>query len=207
MQGRLITWEGIDGSGKSTQIRRLQSYLEEQGISVVFLREPGGTPLGEEIRALLLDPCQSPVAEAELFLFLAARAQLCAQVLKPTLESGTWVLCDRFTDSTLAYQGGGRGMDLAGLQALNHQAVGGVCPDLTILLDIDPEVAAERMQGRGSTDRLDQEQISFYHRVRNTYLQLAEEEPKRIFRVGANRTEEEIFREICTRIESMLRQD
>lgn len=206
MRGRLLTFEGIDGAGKSTQIEKLQTHLQSLGIPALWVREPGGTKLGESVRNLLLDAACKPAEVAELFLFLAARAQLYAEVLVPALEAGQLVICDRFVDSTLAYQGGGRGLSLETLKLLNFQAVGGIRPDCTFLLDLDPQVAAERMQIRGKADRLESEKMAFRRRVRETYLQLAQEEPDRICTILAERTEDEIFADICIKIEPILQQ-
>ena len=147
--GRFITFEGGEGCGKSTQVRRLAAALEERGRKVLLTREPGGTRLAEMIRTLLKDEAEDPpVDRAELLLFLAARAQLVRNVIRPALEAGTWVLSDRFSDSTIASQGYGRGLSVDFVKAANEFACEGLTPDLTLLLDVEPSVAVQRMRGR-----------------------------------------------------------
>ena len=168
--GKFITLEGIDGVGKSTQMRRIQQLLEEAGVEVVLTREPGGTALAEEIRALLLALRDEPVAPmTELLLIFAARSQHVERVIRPALQAGAWVLCERFTDATYAYQGGGREMGEAAVAQLESLVQGGLQPDLTIFLDAGPQVAAERMRGRLG-DRFEREQADFFARVRRAYL-------------------------------------
>ena len=168
--GKFITLEGIDGVGKSTQMRRAQRLLEEAGVEVVLTREPGGTALAEEIRALLLALRDEPVAPmTELLLIFAARSQHVERVIRPALQAGAWVLCERFTDATYAYQGGGREMGEAAVAQLESLVQGGLQPDLTIFLDAGPQVAAERMRGRLG-DRFEREQADFFARVRRAYL-------------------------------------
>ena len=168
--GKFITLEGIDGVGKSTQMRRAQRLLEESGVEVVLTREPGGTALAEEIRALLLALRDEPVAPmTELLLIFAARSQHVERVIRPALQAGAWVLCERFTDATYAYQGGGREMGEAAVAQLEALVQGGLQPHLTIFLDAGPQVAAERMRGRLG-DRFEREQADFFARVRQAYL-------------------------------------
>ena len=168
--GKFITLEGIDGVGKSTQMRRIQRLLEESGVEVVLTREPGGTALAEEIRALLLALRDEPVAPmTELLLIFAARSQHVERVIRPALQAGAWVLCERFTDATYAYQGGGREMGEAAVAQLEALVQGGLQPHLTIFLDAGPQVAAERMRGRLG-DRFEREQADFFARVRRAYL-------------------------------------
>jgi dTMP kinase len=189
MPGRFITFEGPEGSGKSTQIRLLSERLAECGIDVLCTREPGGTSTGESIRNLLqYDAAAEPLADrAELLLFTASRAQLMDRVVLPALEDGTWVLCDRFIDSTMAYQGFARGMDIPTLDSVNAFAIYGRKPDLTILLDLDVSEGFQRLEKRyagsaESYDRFEREEQGFHERVRDGYLVLAEREPER-FRV------------------------
>lgn len=183
MPGVLISIEGLDGAGKSSLARELVDRIRRQGLPVQLLREPGGTRLSEKIRTLVLDPENSPVAAAtEAFLYLAARAQLVATVIRPALERGEVIVCDRFIDSTLAYQGGGRGLDRPTLEQMNLLATGGLVPRITVLLDIEPELGRERRlaEERAQEDRLEAEDFDFYRRIRSVYLELAEQEPERI---------------------------
>jgi dTMP kinase len=190
MRGLFITCEGPEGSGKSTHSRRLAEQLRACGLSVLHTREPGGTPTGEAVRQLLQHDGagESPVATAEVLLFCASRAQLIAQVIAPALERGTWVVCDRFTDSTLAYQGYGRGFDLPTLRALNTFATGGLVPDLTLLFDVDTPLGLKRVHARTAAsgavpaDRFERESLAFHEKIRNGFLDLAASEPSR-FRV------------------------
>lgn len=187
-RGWLITFEGIDGSGKTTQLRLLAQFLQERGLPVLVTQEPGGTEVGRRIRELLLDPALPPIAPlTELLLMEAARAQHVAERLRPALEAGTIVLCDRYTDATLAYQGGGRGLDRRLLDSLNAVATGGLQPDLTLLLDLDPQEAQKRIaqEGRPLT-RIEQERIAFHRQVRETYRRLAQEFPDRIVLLDAS---------------------
>ncbi|WP_372809179.1 dTMP kinase [Pontiella sp.] len=195
MSGKLITFEGPEGSGKSTQIRLLAEKLEGQGIEVLCTREPGGTATGEQIRNLLQhDAAGEPLADrAELLLFTASRAQLMDRVILPAVERGGWVLCDRFIDSTMAYQGFARGMDLATLDAINTFAIYERKPDLTLLLDLDIEAGFGRLEERYSDseeshDRFEREAREFHHRVRDGYRKLADREPARFRVVDAHRT-------------------
>ena len=168
--GKFITLEGIDGVGKSTQMRRVQRLLKESGVEAILTREPGGTALAEEIRALLLTLRDEPVAPmTELLLIFAARSQHLERVIRPALRAGTWVLCERFTDATYAYQGGGREMGEAPVAHLEKLVQAGLQPHLTIFLDAGPKVAAERMRGRLG-DRFEREQAEFFARVRRAYL-------------------------------------
>lgn len=187
-RGRLITFEGIDGSGKSTQITMLADSLRAAGMDVLVLREPGGTPIGEAIRKILLDSKHDGMSqETELLLFEAARAQLIREVIEPALAAGTNVICDRFFDSTLAYQGYGRGMDLGMIEAMNRYAVGSSRPDLTILLDLPVETAVLRLAGRlGAADRLEGEGLAFMQRTCEGYRALAAREPERIIKLDAS---------------------
>ena len=180
MRGLFVTFEGGEGSGKSTQIARLAERLRARGIDALVTREPGGTPLAEAIRALLLDPGRKPGRWAEAFLMEAARADLVASAIRPALEAGRVVLCDRYDDSTLAYQGAGRGLDLALLARMNVAATGALVPDLTLLYDLDPEVGLERRErAAGNTNRLDREPLEFHRRVRAHFLSMAESAPGR----------------------------
>lgn len=205
MPGLFVTFEGGEGSGKSTQLARLAERLRALGLDPLLAREPGGTPLAEGVRSLLLDPDRRPSALAEVFLLEASRAQLVEFVLRPALEAGRVVLCDRFDDSTLAYQGGGRGLDDSLLHALNRAATGGLRPDLTFLLDAPHELGLERRIREGSVNRLDREPEDFHARVRRRYRELAAAEPDRIRVVDATRSPDAIAEELWRALEPRLR--
>ena len=198
-RGRFITFEGGEGCGKSTQVRRLKDALERDGVEVVLTREPGGTWLSEEIRRLIKDQVtDAPCDRSELLLFLAARAQLVKNVIRPALEAGRWVVSDRFSDSTLAYQGYGRGLPLDVLRAANDFACDGLKPDLTFLLDVAPDVAAARMRMREAAtnttaDRLERAGEEFHARLRAGFAELAKAEPERIVTVDANGSVDEVW--------------
>jgi len=178
-----ITFEGIEGSGKSTHIALLASYLQEKGYPVCLTREPGGTKIGERLRDLILDLQHNEMdPKTELFLYLASRAQHLAEVIRPALLNGTIVLCDRFTDATLAYQGYGRTLKPAVIRSIVEYAAYGIRPDLTFLLDLTVQEGLRRLHGRGLLNRLDAEALHFHEAVRKGYLALARREPKR-FRV------------------------
>lgn len=187
MKGTFITFEGGEGSGKSTQARMLAAHLKQKGYDVIATREPGGTGIGDAVRAVLLSPEFNEMGNVtELLLLAASRAQNVHERIKPGLERGAVVICDRFIDSTLAYQGYGRSFDLKLLEALNRLATGGVTPDLTILLDLPVEVglgrakALDKGEGKvGEGDRIEQEDIEFHRRLRNGFLELAAREPER----------------------------
>ncbi len=196
--GRLITFEGIDGAGKTTQMLLLSQRLETEGIPVQILREPGGTRIGEVIRDVLLDKTYAEMCmETELLLFEAARAQLVREVIQPDLAAGQWVICDRFYDSTIAYQGYGRALDQTAIRCIHRLAVGSCKPDLTILLDLPVACALARLSKRGhKQDRFDDESIAFMQRTRDGYLSLAKSEPERIVVIDATKPEEDIAEQI-----------
>lgn len=200
--GKFITFEGGEGSGKSTQVKRLKAALEADGIEVLLTREPGGTYLSEQIRTLLKDQDEDPPCDrAELLLFLAARAQLVKNVIRPALEKGVWVISDRFSDSTLAYQGYGRGLPLEVIDIANKFACENLKPDLTFLLEVDPKVAVSRMASREaatntSADRIERAGDEFHSRLRRGFQELAKAEPWRIVSVNANGTPDEVTTEI-----------
>jgi dTMP kinase len=174
VKGKFITVEGIEGVGKTTNIDFIHRQLLAAGKTVVITREPGGTPLGEAIRGLLLDPAYTGMdAKCELQLMFAARAEHLAKVIWPALENGQWVLSDRFTDATYAYQGGGRGIDTDTIARLEELVQGDFRPDLTLLLDVPVEIGLARANQRGSLDRFEQEKVEFFSRVRQSYLDLA----------------------------------
>lgn len=187
MRGRFITIEGGEGVGKTTNIAFIQHWLRAQGVVFIATREPGGTPYAEKIRALLLDHQDEAVDPlAELLLIFAARAQHLAQVIKPALARGDWVLCDRFTDATYAYQGGGRKLGLEKVAVLEQFVQGGLRPDFTLVLDVEPAVGMARAGERGELDRFESEQMAFFERVRQTYRQLAQGTPSRYALVDAS---------------------
>lgn len=177
---RFITIEGGEGAGKSTAQKFLANKLISMGLSVTLTREPGGTPLAEELRQTLLNPHgEIPVEMAELLLLFAARAQHIANVIKPALDRGEWVICDRFTDATYAYQGGARGMSLEVITQLEEMVQGALQPHQVILLDLPPEVGLERARARGELDRFEREPMAFYERVRSGYLERVRTMPDR----------------------------
>ena len=211
MFGKLVTFEGPEGCGKSTQIKRLAEQLEAQGIKVVCSREPGGTATGEAIRNILQhDAAGEPLGErAELLLFAASRAQLVDHVVLPALERGEWVLCDRFIDSTMAYQGFARGMDIAALDRINDFAIHGRKPDLTLLLDLDIGRGFQRLEkryadGKGSADRFEREARDFHLRVRDGYHKLAEREPARFRIIDSDRTIDEVASTVWNTVKEAL---
>jgi dTMP kinase len=193
-----ITFEGPDGSGKTTQARLLAGWLGERGYEVVLTREPGGTDIGDQVRAVLHDPCNTAMdARAEILLYSASRAQHVAQRILPALAAGQVVISDRYADSTLAYQGYGRGLDLKMLGAITAFATQGLTPDLTLYLDLPPEEGLERRQsGGGEWNRLDAEALDFHQRVRAGYLELAGQEPERWAVIRATGSVEEVQEEI-----------
>lgn len=187
-RGKFITIEGIEGTGKSTNIDYITRLLEAEGVEVVNTREPGGTEMAERIRQLLLDHGQEPVPPiAELLLFFAARSLHLENTIRPALELGKWVLCDRFTDASRAYQGDGRGQDAGRIEQLADWVQQGFEPDLTILLDAPAETGMARAAARGDGDRMDNEELAFYRRVRAGYRRLAEAHPQRFAVVDASR--------------------
>lgn len=210
MSGRFITFEGGEGCGKSTQIARLAGYLRDKGAEVVLTREPGGTRLAELIRSLLKDELQDPpVARSELLLFLAARAQLVEKVIRPALASGKWVLSDRFSDSTFAYQGFGRGLPLDTLRLINAFACDSLTPDITFLLEADPAIASARMRQRENAtntaaDRIERAGDDFHARLAAGFRQLAEAEPQRIKVIDANGTPDEVWAQVEARLSALF---
>jgi dTMP kinase len=205
MLGKFITLEGPEGSGKSTQAKMIIRRLAELGIEAMYTREPGGTALGEEIRNILQhnQAGEAPCERAELLLFEASRNQLVEKVIRPALEKGTWVICDRFMDSTTAYQGYGRGLPVDEVKSIHQFTINNVTPDLTLLLDLEVETGFERIAERflalgESADRFEQEERSFHERVRMGYLNLADEEPERFRIVDASQTPEAVSSSIWT---------
>lgn len=186
MKGRFITVEGTEGVGKSTNLAFIEGFLRSQAIDVITTREPGGTPLAEELRELLLAKRDEPVdASAELLMVFAARAQHLNQLVAPALARGQWVLCDRFTDATYAYQGAGRGLSLEAIGQLEFLVQGSLQPDMTVWLDIDVRLGLERARARADLDRFEEEDVSFFERVRAGYRARAEADPARFCRINA----------------------
>lgn len=210
MRGRFVTLEGPEGSGKSTQAARLVAELEALGLEVLYTREPGGTPTGDMIRGILQHDTSGEVIlpESELLLFAASRAQLVGRIIRPALERGTWVICDRFIDSTTAYQGYGRGFPIDVVQNINAFATGGLLPDITFLLNVDVATGAERMAQRNqkagrNKDRFEREDMSYHQRVHAGYLALAQREPGRFCVVNAARGPEEVFKDLWAAVSKL----
>ena len=205
MSGRFISFEGIEGCGKTTQVELLREYLTGRGASITLTREPGGAPIAEAIRGVLLDPDNTAMSDVtELLLYEAARAQHVHEVIAPALASGAIVLCDRFADSTTAYQGAGRGLAGDDLQRLHLLATGGVWPDLTLVFDLPPACGLERIRARGVVDRIEQESLAFHERVRQGFLRLAQEEPERITILDATRPIEDVAAVVRRKVDALL---
>jgi len=203
--GKFLTLEGTEGVGKSTNLTFVKDWLVNKGIEVVVTREPGGTPLAEEIRGLLLTKRTEAVDEtAELLLVFAARAQHLAQVIKPALARGAWVLSDRFTDATFAYQGGGRGLSTTTINQLETLVQGDLRPDLTLILDIDVALGLARASQRGELDRFESEAVSFFERVRSAYRARAEQAPERYALVDAGQTLAQVQHDIDIQLQHLL---
>jgi dTMP kinase len=202
----LLTFEGIDGSGKSTQAQLLNEYLQENGYETLLVREPGGTELSEQIRSILLEPVLNVHPMAELLLFSAARTQLVAERIRPALDAGRIVICDRFYDSTTAYQGAGRDVaDPAWLDSFHHRVTDGLVPDRTYLVELDPETArGRRSDDETKGDRMEAEDDDFYHRVAAAYDTLADEHPRRIQRLDGRRSIDALHATIRADVEALL---
>lgn len=197
LKGKFITIEGSEGAGKSTNIHYIQNYLRQKNIAFVLTREPGGTPIAEKIRDLLLDKSHTHLChDAELLLMFAARAQHLNELIIPSLEAGKWVISDRFTDASYAYQGGGRGLSWQKIAQLEQWVQGDLRPDATILLDIPVDEGMQRVRDRGETDRFEQEQLSFFKRIREAYLRLAEENPQRFHIINTLPAIEEVHKQL-----------
>lgn len=207
MQGKFITIEGTEGVGKTTNIEFIQHWLNRRGVEFVSTREPGGTPLAEEVRELLLTPREEKIGDStELLLMFAGRAQHLDQVILPALDSGTSVLCDRFTDASYAYQGFGREMDCSLITELEQIVQGDLRPDLTLILDIPVEIGLKRASERSAPDRFEQEQIEFFDRVRQGYLKIAEENPERCAVIDASQSLDEVQASIEVVLENFYSQ-
>lgn len=204
MPGCFITLEGIEGVGKSTNLAAMAEQLRRANITVVVTREPGGTPLAEELRRVVLHATEPLSESTELLLMFAARSIHVEQLIRPALARGDWVLCDRFTDATRAYQGGGRGQPMARIETLADWVHADVQPDLTVLLDAPVEVALARTRGRGSEDRFERETRAFFERVRASYLDQARREPRRFLIVDASTPLAQVSQQIATHLESFI---
>ena len=205
-RGRFITVEGTEGVGKTTNLEYIRIWLQQQNIEFISTREPGGTPLAEQLRELLLQPRQEEVDQtAELLMVFAARAQHLNQVIRPALERGIWVLCDRFTDATYAYQGGGRQMDTALIAELENLVQGNLRPDAIILLDVPVEIGLSRAQQRGALDRFEQENVAFFERVRGAYRQRAAASD-RYHLVDASQSLEQVQQQLASVLALLQRQ-
>ena len=209
MKGKFITFEGADGGGKSTQVQMAAAWLQQRGYEVVTTREPGGTVLAEKVRELVLDPNLPLNSTSQSLLYLAARSEHVEKVIRPALETGKIVICDRFSDSTLVYQGLSLGKELAELTVLQQLcsfATAGLEPDLTIVLDGRPEVLAKRRELRGVTDRYEQQGLAFQHRLRNGFLTLAKAEPKRIRVLNAEESREAVAETVQKALSNLLQE-
>jgi dTMP kinase len=201
---RFITLEGIEGAGKSTAMRRIQQWLQQAGIQYVATREPGGTEIAEAIRQLLLQHHEEPMSsDTELLLMFASRAQHLAQLIRPALQRGQWVVCDRFTDASYAYQGGGRGIDTARIADLETWVQGSLRPDRIFLLDLPAELGLQRISRRRSADRIEVEKICFFERVRQAYLARAHQDPARYVIIDASRTIDEVQQQINAALDGL----
>ena len=201
-QGKFITFEGIDGAGKSTHIESVNTFLLARGKTVVMTREPGGTDLGEAVRGLFLGRSMSP--HTEVLLVFAARREHLERIVWPALDRGDWVLCDRFTDATFAYQGGGRELGFERIAALAHWVHADFKPDLTLLFDLPPDAAHDRVARRGELDRIESEVSEFHRRVRDAYLQRAQAEPTRITVLSSEQSKDIVRSRVLVCVQQLL---
>lgn len=211
MAGIFISLEGIEGAGKTTLIQKMIAHFHHLGKDVLLTREPGGSELGKKLRGIILNAEEKICPSAELFLFLADRAEHVQTCIKPALEQGKIVLCDRFTDSTVAYQGYGRGMDIAELKMLNSLATQGIAPDLTIILDLDPQIGLARANARNKEQnltvkegRFEAETLEFHQKIRAGFLAMSREED-RFFVVNAEQSAEQVFEIVCEKLQTMIK--
>jgi len=203
IKGTFITFEGSEGSGKSTQIELIKAYLRKKGKKVLFVREPGGVAISEKIRHILLDVANKEMgAECETLLYMAARAQLVEEVIKPALRQGRVVLCDRFLDSTVVYQGFGAGVDVKQIKSIGRFATQGITPDLTLVFDIPARIGLSRI--KRPKDRIEARAIHFHNKVRNGYLKLAKSEPRRISVIKVNKSKEAIHEIVKAKVSKIL---
>ena len=206
MTAKFISIEGIEGAGKSTQLAFIQKFLSDNDKVITVTREPGGTALGEQIRSLLLTPTDTAMAvDTELLLMFSARAEHVAQIIKPALNRGEWVLSDRFTDATFAYQGGGRGIDQQRITELAQWTLNGLKPDLTLLFDLPVELGQQRVLSRNQgVDRFEQEKVDFFQKVRHCYLERAQQEPERIKIIDASQSIADIELQLTSILQPLL---
>ena len=205
MAGLFVTFEGIEGCGKTTQAARLEQALMAKGRDVVRTRQPGGTALGEKLRGILLDPKNVDIVPlTELLIYEADRAQHVERTIRPALAAGRVVICDRYGDASVAYQGAARGLGAERVAELNRIATGGLAPDVTIVLDLEPKIALARVAARGAADRLEREALDFHARVRDGYLAIAKTEPARVKVIAADRDADAIARDVLAAVEPKL---
>ena len=205
MRGRFITLEGVEGSGKSTNLTVLADWLQARGLEVVTTREPGGTPIGERIREILLAPVHTAMTvDTEALLMFAARAQHVAEKIRPALEAGQWVVSDRFVEASYAYQGAARGMPEERLDILTDWTLGDFRPDLTLVFDLPPEEGLRRAARRGALDRFEQEDMAFFERVRQAYLRRAALDPDRHVVIDAGQSPEAVAEQVISAVERLL---
>ena len=205
-RGLFITVEGTDGSGKTTQIKLMEDYIRGKGFDVTLTREPGGTRISESIRAIILEPENKEMGKtAEMLLYASARAQLVAEVIKPAIEAGATVICDRFVDSSYVYQGFGRGIDARTIEEVNRAALDGLEPDITFFFDISPEIALIRRIASTGADRIENEKMEFHMKVYTGYKKLAAIYPERIKSIDSNRGIEEIFKDVKVWIDRLMK--
>lgn len=196
-RGIFITVEGTDGSGKTTQVRRMEAHLKEKGYDILLVREPGGTRISEKIRSIILDPENQEMGKVtEMLLYASARAQLVFEVIKPAMESGKIVICDRFVDSSYVYQGFGRGISLETIKEVNRAALDGISPDITFFFDVSPEIALKRRYSTTGADRIEKEKMAFHMKVYEGYKTLASIYPERIKTIDSARSVEEIWEDV-----------
>jgi len=204
MHGKFITIEGGEGVGKTTNMQYIEKYLHNKNINVIVTREPGGTELGETLRGIMLDPAQDKIcSDSELMLMFAARAQHLQQKIIPALDAGSWVLCDRFTDATYAYQGGGRGIELSRIEILENWVQGSLRPDITILFDMPVELGMTRAASRSEPDRFEQEKLDFFERVRSTYRERALQNTSQYKIIDASKELTEVQSQISTVLDNL----
>lgn len=205
MTGKFITVEGTDGAGKSTQIELLVKYFKEKGFDVILTREPGGTSISEKIRDIILDTENSEMNDiTEAMLYAASRAQHVNEKIIPAVKMGKVVICDRFVDSSVAYQGYARGLDMKLIEDINYYAVAGMNPDITLFFDLSPEIGITRKKNMHSLDRIEKEKLDFHHKVYAGYKALLEKFPERIKRIDANQSIDEVHKEVINHIEKVL---
>jgi dTMP kinase len=208
VKGKFLTIEGVEGVGKSTNLQSIKQILENRNIDFIATREPGGTLIAEKIRTLLLEHHEEKLCElSELLLVFAARAQHLETVIKPALEIGTWVLCDRFTDATYAYQGGGRGLSSKTISLLENLTQGSLRPDFTLILDLDPRIGLTRAKNRGELDRIEIEKTAFFEKVRDTYLTISNQEPERCKIVDASRSIDAVSNDVTEHLMTFIREN